>query len=138
MTASDLWPRKILLGLGGVRGTTAFMSNHPWTAYRQVDIGAHPCVREPSHSARVCSSIHVCMRQQSQPTVPFQTLLPSPKSLCSLENREGTMFGANVPIYITSWPCLPLVCSAAPRFPCGLYPAHTAPVPLPHTLSSFS
>lgn len=99
----------------------------------------HTCTSIPTcvHSdlpTAPCSSIHVCMRQGTQPTDPSQTLLPSPKSLpILLGNREETVFWANVPF--TSPPhglACPLVSSADFRSLLTLPRLHTACVSSSH------
>lgn len=106
--------------------------HHPQTTYTQVHVRTHLCVREPSHSASVCASIHVCVRPGARPTVPFQTLLPSPKSLpVLLRNSEGTVFWANVP-FTSPHGLACLLCAADPRSLVGLFRTHTTHIPASH------
>lgn len=87
----------------------AFSSTRPQTAYTHVFIHICLCVWKPSHDASARSIIHACVRPGAQPTILFWTLLPSPKSLPWLRNREGI-----VSLHVISSLCCPLVSSADP------------------------
>ena len=107
----------------------AFSGTRPQTAYTHVFIHICLCVWKPSHDASACSSIHARMRPRAQPMILFWTLLPSPKSLPQLRNREGI-----VSLHVISWLCQPLVSSADPGSLVTLSRTQATIIPSSHPL----